>query len=155
MLPDKYYEKTNINNTTYNILKDNIPFIVYDSAFSDTSSLAANTIKKQASVLYYAYIKNVTDPKDKYEEKLKESYDTVFNKYNIPLLKSREVSNYFSDSSYNIKSCYISSYEKDIKGNRVYEINSTLNDNLRLTSFFFLRFAMISLYFHIYNYIKK
>lgn len=128
VFPEKYYDKTVKNNTTYNIFKEDIPFIVYDDIFSETSNISGNDLKLEASLLYYAYIKNVTSPSNKYEEYLADSYDKVINKYNFTKVKSKEISTYLNNSEFNIKSCYKYEYETDIKGNRVYNIDSSLSN---------------------------
>lgn len=54
-LPEKYYNlKVDEDNTKYYEVKDDIPFIVYDSFFNETEGL--NTFTTQLSILNYGYL---------------------------------------------------------------------------------------------------
>lgn len=136
-LPDRYYTKsTYFNNYTkqdedYYILKDDIPFIVYDKGYTSPTSLGA--FERQASLLEYAFIdkpKNTIDElkekKDNYGQSLYESYGAIVDsKFNI--VDVTDVSKYISNY---VKKIYITTDKIEYNEYRVYDLTKNSIKNV-------------------------
>ena len=99
-LPEKYYSKTTYNEEDYYILKDDIPFIVYEKGYTSPSSLGA--FERQASLLEYAYIskpssslEDLKKNNDNHGISLYDSYGAITDS-KFEIVRTNEVSNYIS-----------------------------------------------------------
>lgn len=124
-LPEKYYNKTTYDSEDYYILKDDIPFIVYDKGYTSPTSLGA--FERQASLLEYAYVslpskslEELKKNKDNYGVSLYSSYDTIIDS-NFEIVKTKDVSS--SISKY-YKKVYINKNVIEYDEYRVYDLTT-------------------------------
>ena len=130
-LPEKYYEKNVIDDINYYILKDDIPFIVYDKGYTSPESLGA--LERQVSLLDYAYIYKPTDDLEyykknnmNYEPNLFESYQAIIDS-KFDIVTASTVNSYVSQY---LKKAYLSAYNIEYNEYRVYDLDTPSIQNI-------------------------
>ena len=125
-LPSKYYEKSTYNEEDYYVLKNDLPFIVYDKGYTTPSSLGG--FERQVSLLEYAYIsiptnslEELKEKNDKYGQLLYDSYGAITDA-KFELQKASDVTKYVNRY---VKKVYISSDVIEYDTYRVYDMTKT------------------------------